>query len=81
VSTLETIVEDLKALPTPQLAQVADYVHRLREAGRDQRNAAIARSALILTEAESTELDHIIREGCETINARDWSHVKNGVAA
>jgi hypothetical protein len=72
VSTLESIVEDLKALPTPQLAQVAAYVHRLREVSRNKRHAAIALSAGILSESEAAELDHIIQEGCEKIDARDW---------
>ncbi len=72
MSTLEIIVEDLKALPTPKLAEVAAYVHRLREVNREERFAAIERSAQILSESESAELDRIIQEGCEKIDARDW---------
>jgi hypothetical protein len=72
MSTLELIVEDLKALPTPRLAEVAAYVHRLRELNREDRFSAIERSAGILSDSESAELDRIIREGCEKIDARDW---------
>lgn len=72
VSTLEIIVEDLKALPTPKLAEVAAYVHRLRETNREDRLSAIERSAGILSETEGAELDRIIQEGCEKIDARDW---------
>jgi hypothetical protein len=72
VSTLEIIVEDLKALPTPKLAEVAAYVHRLREISREERLSAIERSAGILSETEGAELDRIIKEGCEKIDARDW---------
>lgn len=72
MSTLEIIVEDLKALPTPTLAEVAAYVHRLREVNRDERLSAIERSAAILSESESSELERIIHEGCEKIDARDW---------
>jgi len=73
VSTLEIIVEDLKALPTPKLAEVADYVHRLHEKmNREERLSAIERSAGILSESESAELDRIIKEGCEKVDARDW---------
>jgi hypothetical protein len=72
VSTLEIIVEDLKALPTPKLKEVADYVRRLRGVGRPERLAAIERSAGILTEAEGAELERIITEGCEKVDARDW---------
>ena len=72
MSTLEIIVEDLKALPTPKLEEAADYIHRLREASRAERLAAIERSAGILTEAEGAELERIITEGCEKVDARDW---------
>jgi hypothetical protein len=73
VSTLEIIVEDLKALPKPKLAEVAEYVHRLREKmNREERLSAIERSAGILSESESAELGRIIQEGCEKVDARDW---------
>ena len=72
MSTLEIIVEDLKALPTPKLAEVAQYVHRLREVNREERFSAIERSAGILSESESAELGRIIQEGCEKVDARDW---------
>jgi hypothetical protein len=41
VSTLEIIVEDLKALPTPKLAEAAAYIHRLRETSRANRSAIL----------------------------------------
>ncbi len=72
MSTLEIIVEDLKALPTPKLAEVAAYVHRLRETNREERLSAIESSAAILSESEGAELDRIIQQGCEKIDARDW---------
>ncbi len=53
VSTLELIVEDLKTLPTPKLAEVAAYVHRLREVNREERLTAIGRSAEILSEPKA----------------------------
>ena len=39
---------------------------------RDVRLAAIDLSADILTDDESAELEKIILEGCEKIDARDW---------
>ncbi len=72
MSTLEIIVEDLKALPSPKLAEVAAFVHRLREVNRTERLASIERSAEILSESESAELEKIIQDGCEKIDARDW---------
>ncbi len=72
MSTLEIIVEDLKALPAPQLEKAAEYIHRLREVNRTERLAAIEKSAGILSEAEGAELERIITEGCEQVDARDW---------
>ncbi len=72
MSTLEIIVEDLKALPAPKLEEAAHYIHQLRESSRVDRLAAIEQSARILSEAEGAELERIITEGCEKIDARDW---------
>jgi hypothetical protein len=72
VSKLELILEDLKTLPAPKLEEAADYIHRLREASRAERLAVIERSFKILTEAEGAELDKVITEGCEKVDARDW---------
>jgi hypothetical protein len=63
VSTLERIVEDLKALPNPKLAKVAAVVHRLREVSHAERLSAIARSARILSEPEGADLERFIQEG------------------
>ncbi len=74
MSTLDIIVKDLKALPTPKLAEVAVYVHQLLEVNREERHSAINRSAEILNDADGAELERIIHEGCEKIDARDWQH-------
>jgi len=44
----------------------------LREATQVERLAALERSAGILTDAEGAELERVIEEGCEKIDARDW---------
>jgi hypothetical protein len=72
MSTLELIVEDLRKLPPPKLAEAAGFVHRLTEVTRAERLAALERSAGILTDAEGAELERVINEGCEKIDARDW---------
>ncbi len=72
MSTLETIVEELRTLPPPKLEEAASYIHGLREATRAERLAALERSAGILTDAEGAELERVIEEGCEKIDARDW---------
>ena len=72
MSTLEIIVEELKALPPPKLEEAAGYIHRLRETTRAERAEALRRSADILSEADGAELEKAIAEGCEKIDARDW---------
>jgi hypothetical protein len=72
MSTLEAIVEDLRTLPPPKLEEAAALIHGLREVARDERRAALERSATILTDAEGAELERVIKEGCEKIDARDW---------
>lgn len=72
MSTLETIVEELKTLPAPKLAEAATLIHRLRETSRAERLEALRRSAGILSEADGAELEKAIEEGCEKIDARDW---------
>lgn len=72
MSTLEMIVEELKTLPPPKLAEAAVLIHGLRENARAERLAALERSAGILTDEEGAELARVIEAGCEKIDARDW---------
>ena len=74
MSTLEIIVEELKALSPPRLEEAAGYIHRLTEAetSRSERLAALERSAGILSDAEGAALERVIEEGCEKIDVRDW---------
>ena len=72
MSTLEAIVEEFRTLPPPKLEEAAALIHGLRETARTERRAALERSATILTDAEGAELERVIEEGCEKIDARDW---------
>ncbi|MGH7959838.1 MAG: hypothetical protein ACREH8_22880 [Opitutaceae bacterium] len=45
MSTLETIVEELKTLPPPKLEEAATLIRRLHEDVRTERLAALERSA------------------------------------
>ena len=57
MSTLETIVEDLRALPPPKLEEAATLIHRLRDNARSERLAALRRSASILSDEDGAELE------------------------
>ena len=72
VSHLEAIVEDLKSLPPGQLELAADFIHRLKRTGQEDRDAILARTFGCLSPEEADELDRVIEEGCERINERDW---------
>jgi hypothetical protein len=68
MSKLETIVEELKALPQERLDRAADYIHRLKTISEAERKAIIDRTAGSLTAVEADELERIINEGCERID-------------
>ena len=69
---METIVEELKALPPPKLEEAAALIHGLRAKTRAERLVALRRSASILSEADGVELERIIEENCERVDPRDW---------
>lgn len=72
VSPLENIVEDLKSLPPAKLEVAADFVHRLKRIGEEERQAILARTAGALSPEEADELARIIDEGCEKIDEHGW---------
>ena len=72
MSTLETIVADLRTLPPPKLEEAATLIHRLREDARTERREALRRGASLLSPEDGAELERIIEENCERIDPRDW---------
>lgn len=72
MTTLETIVEELRTLPPPKLAEAASYIHRLREATYAERLAALERTAGVWSGPEGAAIEKAIEENCERIDPRDW---------
>ena len=72
VSSLETIVEELKTLPPARLAVAADFVHRLSRVSEEEREAIFARTAGALPPEEADELERVIEEGCEKVDEHGW---------
>ncbi|MSR65182.1 MAG: hypothetical protein EXS18_05310 [Verrucomicrobiae bacterium] len=72
MSTLELIVKELKTLPPAKLKEAAGYIHRLKNGNREKRMAALRKTAGSLSAEEADELEKIVEEGCEKIDARDW---------
>jgi hypothetical protein len=72
VSPIEKIVEDLKSLPPARLEVAADFVHRLRRISEEDRQAIFTRTAGALSAEEADELEQVIEEGRENIDAHGW---------
>jgi hypothetical protein len=72
MSTLESIVEDLRTLPPPKLAEAATLIHRLRETSLAERREALRRGAALLSPEDGAELARIIDENCARVDPRDW---------
>ncbi len=71
VSTLEIIVEDLKALPAPKLAEAAAFIHQLREISLVDREKILRETSGGWRE-DGEFIEKAIQEDCESIDARDW---------
>ena len=68
MSPLDSIFEDLKALPPARLEVAADLVHRLKRISEEERQAVFTRTAGALSAEEADELQRVIEEGCEKID-------------
>ena len=72
VSSLESIVDDLKALPPARLEVAADLVHRLKRISEEERQAIFTRTAGALSPEEARELERVIEEGYEKVDEHGW---------
>lgn len=72
MSPLDSIFEDLKALPPARLEVAADFVHRRKRISEEERQAILARTAGALSPEEADELERVIEEGCEKIDEHGW---------
>jgi hypothetical protein len=72
VSRLETIFEELKALPPDRLERAAEYIHRLQLVNLTERNAMLRATAGIMGGERGEEFARDIQEACEQVDERDW---------
>lgn len=72
MSTLETIVEDLRRLPASKLAEAAALIHRMTESSRKEHAKVLKETAGAWSGADGEVIERAIEEGCEKIDARDW---------
>jgi hypothetical protein len=67
MTSLQTIMADLEALPATALQKVADFVHQMRDTAAADRQAAFDASFGCMTAVEADAFERIIEEGCERV--------------
>lgn len=72
MSTLEAIIEELRTLPAPKLAEAASYVHGLRETSREEHLAILRETAGAWSGPDGEVIEKAIEAGCAKIDASDW---------
>jgi hypothetical protein len=72
MSKLESVVDELRALPPHKLSKAARLIHSLAEGQDSTGHAALAAAAETLTQEEADEWERIINEDCRQINERPW---------
>jgi hypothetical protein len=72
MSAIESIVEDLKALPPRRLAAAADYIHQLKAATDAERRRALDHAYGFLSEEDGKAMEDAIHTHCERIDASQW---------
>jgi hypothetical protein len=65
VSTLEGIVEDLKALPASSLAEVAAYIHCLRKGGSADKRTILRETSGAWSAEDADIIEKAISESCD----------------
>jgi hypothetical protein len=62
MSTIETIVEDLRYLPKDRFAAAAEVIHKMREDYLTERNRIIDETAGSMSEAEAAAFQEALTE-------------------
>lgn len=72
MSTLETIVEELRSLPAAKLEEAAALIHRLKTTDRAEQLRILRETAGVWSGPEGAAIEQAINEGCGKIDPRDW---------
>jgi hypothetical protein len=68
MSVIESILEDLKDLPTAKLVEVACYVHALNPKGQERRHAALRATAGSMAGEQGEEFERAVRGEADRID-------------
>lgn len=71
MSLFESIVNDLRELPPPQLVEVSNYIHRLHPSAEAvaRRRAALLGTAGCMPGEEGEDFERAVRETADRIDA------------
>jgi hypothetical protein len=72
MSTLEAIIEELRTLPAPKLAEAAGYVHRLWETSREEHLVIRRETAGAWNGPDGEAIEKAIEEDCVKVDASGW---------
>ena len=72
MTELSTVVEELESLPPERFDEAAEYVHRLKERIKTERDAVIERTAGCLEGDIGESFAKAIEEGCERVDPNGW---------
>jgi len=72
MSVIESIVRDLHELPTPQLVEVARFVHGLNPRSHERRRAALLATAGCMPGEEGEDFERAVRAEADRIDGDSW---------
>lgn len=72
MSGLRDIVHELETLPADKLDEAGRLIRGLKHEASADRKKLLERACGKLTEAEADQLERVIEEGCEKIDANSW---------
>lgn len=62
MTTLESIMRDLRELPVPKLVEVSRYIHKLHPQSAERRRTALAATAGCMAGDEGEDFERAVRE-------------------
>lgn len=68
MTVIESIVRDLRELPTPRLVEVASFVHRLNPVSEERRRAALEATAGCLTGEDGEDFERAVRAEADRVD-------------
>ena len=69
MNVIDSILQDLRELPAPKLAEVARYVHQLNPKNRERRLEALRATAGCLNDEEGAAFEKAVNAEAERIDA------------